>query len=153
VLGGLTVRSAASLALASAFMAAPAAAFATGGVWCDVKDANVEMHFKASMSRDGTGGWWGIEGNLKTQVDDLPPHLADFAITDERLTQRWLGREGVFLEIQKFDADPAISVMLSVVAKPVDEGSYRGRYELRIADERSRAAFATWEGDVSCGAD
>lgn len=147
------MRSAASLALASAFVAAPVAASATGGVWCDIKDASVEMHFKASMSRDGTGGWWGIEGNLKTQVEELPPHLAHFAIADERLTQRWLGREGVFLEIQKFDADPAISVLLSIVAKPVEEGSYAGRYELRIADERSRAAFATWEGDVICGAD
>ena len=153
MLGGLTMRTSTSLAVAVAILSFPAAALATGGVWCDIKDRNAELHFKASMSRDGMGGWWGVEGRLKMLVEELPPHLADFAITDERLTQRWLGREGVFIEIQKFDADPAISVMLSVIAKPADEGSYEGTYELRIADERSRAAFASFEGKVTCGAD
>jgi hypothetical protein len=153
MLGGLMMRTGISLALAFSILSLPAVASATGGVWCDIKDRNAELHFKASMSRDGTGGWWGIEGRLRTMVEDLPQHLADFAITDEALTQRWLGRDGVFMEIQKLDADPAISVMLSVVAKPVDEGAYEGSYELRIAHERSRAAFASWEGKVTCGAD
>lgn len=147
------MRPVASLVFAVIVSVAPVVASATGGVWCDIDDSNVKLHFKASMSRDGTGGWWGIEGNLATLAAPLPSHLASFAVTGEQLTQRWLGREGVLLEIQKVEAEPAVSVMLTVVAKPVDEGSYRGHYELRIADERSRAAFASWEGDVSCGAD
>lgn len=155
MLGGLTMRQWRQRALGPALALAllPSVASATGGVWCDIRDRNVELGFKASMSRDGTGGWWGIEGHLRTRVEKLPRHLAKFEIKDENLTQRWLGRDGVFLEIQKFDADPAVSVMLSIIARPVDEGSYKGRYELRIADERSRAAFVTHEGDVSCGGD
>lgn len=131
----------------------PALAHATGGVWCDADDANLGFHFKAVQSRDGTGPWFDIDGNLVTKFGKLPKHLATFKIKDENLTERWWGSEGVLLQVQKYDPDPFVSVKLTVVTKPVDDGVYEGTYELRITADSGDEAYVTREGKISCGAD
>lgn len=140
--------------LAAAFFALPGIACATGGTWCDAEDANLSFHFKSVQSRDGTGHWFGIEGRLKTKFGRLPKHLADFAIEDRHLTQRWLGREGVLLQVQKYDAAPFAAVMLTVTTRPVGEAVYEGTYELRItAGPDDDEAYIVRKGKVSCGGD
>ena len=142
----------AGLAALSLFaLAGPASA--AGGVWCDIVDRNLELHFKASTSRDGLGGWWGIGGSVFAKVARVPLHLTRLEIKDEDLTERWLGREGVLLEIQKYEPDRSFSMVLTVVTTPRDEGSYEGHYELRISDAAWRAAAVIYQGDVTCGAD
>jgi hypothetical protein len=136
-----------------ASIALPAVSHATGGVWCDIDDGNVAMHVKAAMSRDGTGPWWGVEGRVETRFGHLPRHLAAFAIGDANLTQRWLGREGVLLTIQKYDSEPLAAVMLTISTTPVDEGIYEGTYELRITADGGDAPYLTRTGKVGCGAD
>lgn len=131
----------------------PATASATGGVWCHHNDANMRFDFKAGMSRDGTGGWFDIAGRLTTKFGELPKHLSSFNIRDKNLTQRWLGREGILLEIQEYDADASAAVMLTVVTKSIDEGAYDGSYELRITADSGDEAFVIKEGKISCGAD
>jgi hypothetical protein len=131
----------------------PSLAHATGGVWCDHDDANMKFDFKAVMSRDGTGGWFDIAGSLTTKFGKLPKHLASFDIKDKNLTQRWIGREGILLEIQKYDTDPNPAVMLTVVTKSIDEGPYEGTYELRITADSGDEAFIIKEGKIECGAD
>jgi hypothetical protein len=134
-------------------LALPALANATGGVWCHHEDANLKFDFKAVMSRDGTGGWFDIGGGLTTKFGKLPKHLSSFDIKDKNLTQRWLGREGILLEVQKYDADPNAAVMLTVVTKSIDEGPYEGSYELRITADSGDEAFIIKEGKITCGAD
>jgi hypothetical protein len=133
--------------------ALPALAHATGGVWCDLDDKNVSFHFKAVSSRDGTGGWFDIEGHVETKFGNLPKHLRKFEIKDKNLTERWWGREGVLLNIQKYDSDPFAAVMLTVVTKTVDEGGYEGTYDLRITADSGDEAYIHREGKVSCQAD
>jgi hypothetical protein len=135
------------------FVSMPALAHATGGVWCDAEDENVSFHFKAVSSRDGTGGWFDIEGRVETKFGKLPKHLAKFEIKDKNLTERWWGREGVLLNVQKYDAEPFAAVMMTVVTKPVDDGVYEGTYELRITADGGDEAYVTKDGKVSCGAD
>ena len=135
------------------FVSLPALGHATGGVWCDVDDANLGFHFKAASSRDGTGGWFGIEGHVRTKFGKLPKHLAKFEIKDKNLTERWWGREGVLLNVQKYDADPFAAVMLTVVTKTVDEGGYEGTYELRITADSGDEAYVTRQGRISCQSD
>lgn len=128
-------------------------AHATGGVWCDVDDPDLGLRFKAVSSRDGTGGWFGIEGHVETRFGTLPAHLKRFKITDGTLTERWWGPEGVLLVIQKYVEDPFAAVRLTVVAKPADEGSYEGTWALRMTAGRGDGAYVTRQGKVSCGSD
>ena len=141
------------LLLATVLVAMPVTASATGGTWCDAEDNNISFHFKTAHSRDGTGGWFGIEGQLTTRFGKLPKHLAAFPIRDENLTQRWAGREGVLLEVQKYDAEPFRSVMLTVSTKPVEEATYEGTYELRITADGGDEAYVTRSGKVTCSGD
>lgn len=134
-------------------LALPTVASATGGTWCDAEDANLSFHFKAVQSRDGTGHWFGIEGQVVTKFGALPSHLSRFEIKDENLTQRWLGLEGVLVQVQKYDSEPFAAVMLTVVTKPVEEGVYEGTYALRINAVEGDEAYITRNGKVSCGAD
>ena len=137
-----------------ALIAASVSASATGGTWCDAEDGNVSFHFRTAHSRDGTGAWFGIEGELTTKFGKLPDHLATFRIKDENLTQRWVGREGVLLEVQKYDAEPFRSVRLTVSTRPVDDATYEGTYELRIAaDDDDAEAYVTRSGKVACSGD
>lgn len=141
---------------ALALLAAPVTASATGGTWCDAEDANLSFHFKTVHSRDGTGAWFGIEGELATKFGTLPKHLARFRIKDENLTQRWVGREGVLLEVQKYDPEPFRSVKLTVTTRPVEDedATYEGTYELRVtADEDDAEAYVTRSGKVTCSGD
>jgi len=141
---------------ALALIATPVTASATGGTWCDAEDANLSFHFKTVHSRDGTGAWFGIEGHLTTRFGKLPKHLSSFQIKDENLTQRWVGREGVLLEVQKYDAEPFKSVKLTVTTRPVEDedATYEGTYELRItADDDDAEAYVTKSGKVTCSGD
>lgn len=131
----------------------PAMAHATGGTWCDAEDANLSFHFKAVQSRDGTGPWFDIDGHVETKFGKLPKHLAKFDIKDENLTQRWLGLEGVLLQVQKYDSDPFAAVMLTVSTKTVEEATYEGTYELRITADSGDEAYVIRTGKVSCSAD
>lgn len=154
MLGGLTM--AKRLLIAAAMLAAvlaPTSGHATGGTWCDVEDANLNFHFKAVQGRDGTGGWFGIEGSLEIKFGKLPKHLSKFEIKDENLTQRWLGREGILLEVQKYDSEPFAAVMLTVVTKSTDEGPYEGKYDLRITADGGHEAYLHREGKINCDAD
>lgn len=139
-----------------ALVAAPSIASATGGTWCDAEDANLSFHFKTAHSRDGTGAWFGIEGHLTTKFGKLPDHLAKFQIRDENLTQRWVGREGVLLEVQKNDAEPFRSVKLTVTTRLVEDedAAYEGTYELRItAEDDDAEAYIIRSGKVTCSGD
>ena len=92
---------AAAMFLGLGVLAMPLTASATGGVWCDTNDKNVEFHFKASQARDGTGGWWGFEGFVASKIAGLPANLAKFDVKDENLTARWWDRTVVKLELQQ----------------------------------------------------
>ena len=138
--------------LAIACVAMPVSAHATGGVWCDATDEKVDFHFKASIARDGTGGWWGIEGKLVTKLGKLPTHLSRFDIKETNLTQRWLGRDNILLEIQAYDSEPFATVMLTVESKLVED-SFAGMYTLRISDATAESGYVTVTDSVACGAD
>lgn len=138
------------LALGLWLASLPIHAFATGGVWCDIGDANLAFDFKASTSRDGTGGWFGVSGMLSVKIAGLPPDLASFAISDENLHERWWDGGDVRLRIGK-DAESLAKVELTTTARDVDEADYRGRYELKVVLPDGTDIRKT--GAVACSAD
>jgi hypothetical protein len=133
--------------------ATPLHAFATGGVWCDVEDNNMKFHFKASQARDGTGGWWGIEGAVESLATTLPNDIAKFTIKNENLTERWWDGDDVRLIVQKNNADSEkwASVRVTVLAKAYEEATYRGPYTLEIWN--ADGSDVTRTGVVECSAD
>lgn len=139
--------------MAIGYSCLPALAHATGGVWCHHEDANMTFDFKAVMSRSGIGSWFDIGGALETKFGGLPKHLARFEIKDQNLTQRWLGREGILLQIQKYDAEPIAAVMLTLATKSIDEGPYEGEYELRVTVGGGEEPDIVKSGKITCGAD
>ena len=131
-------------------LAAPLTASATGGVWCYAKDANMTFDFKAVSSRDGTGGWFNIEGRLETLFGNLPPALASFDIKDENLTQRWWDGHEVRLEIQKYQDEPYGRVRLTLVTKSPGEELYRGDY---VLDIDMNGVYSEKKGSMTCDSD
>ena len=148
-----TIKHFASGLLGLSLLAAPVAASATGGVWCDAKDDNLSFSFKASSSRDGTGGWWGFEGSLESKIAGLPANLAKFDIKDKNLTERWWDRTDVRLIVQQVgtEAQNFASVRLTVMAIALEEADYKGPYELRIL--MPDGSDVTKGGIVTCSAD
>jgi hypothetical protein len=151
--GAITMTRHVAIFLTLCAMAIPHAASATGGVWCDAQDANLSFHYDSSSSRDGTGGWWGIKGHVESRIPGLPADLAKFEIKDENVTQRWLDRNDVRLELQKVGTEKQnfASVRLTITAIALEEADYKGPYELDIRMPDGTAV--TKGGYVACSAD
>jgi len=132
---------------------APSVAFASGGVWCKADDANLAFDFSAGQSRDGAGWWFGIEGSVISKVDKLPADLARFTITNETVTQRWVDRDSVRLQIEKTgdERQNFASVRLTVIAVALEELTYKGPYLLRIV--LPDGTDITRDGSVECSAE
>lgn len=134
-------------------MAIPFSAFASGGVWCEAKDENLAFDFSAGQSGDAGGWWFGIQGSLVSKVDKLPADLAKFAIANENITQRWLDRDSVRLQIEKSgdERQNFASVRLTVSTVALEELTYRGAYllNIRLPDGKE----ITRDGIVSCSAE
>lgn len=113
----------------------------------------MKFDFKAVMSRSGIGAWFDIGGRLETKSGRLPGHIARFEVEDRNLTQRWLGREGILLQIQKFDAKARAGVMLTLATKSIDEGPYEGEYELRVTLGGGDEPDIIRTGRITCGGD
>ena len=140
-------------ALAFSVLAMPINASASGGVWCDVEDQNVKFHIKASQARDGTGGWWGIEGSLESMGTGLPRDLATFEIKDANLTELWWDRDSVRLLVQKSgdESQNFASARFTLVAVALEEAAYKGAYLLKIV--LPDGSSVTRDGSVACSAE
>jgi len=151
--GEINVRRCAAIFAGPALMAVPFSASASGGVWCEAKDENLEFDFSAGASRDGAGWWFGIQGNVVTKVDKLPADLARLSITNETIPQRWTDRDSVRLQIEKLgdERQNFASVRLTVTTVALEEATYKGAYllDIRLPD----GTEVTKDGIVSCSAD
>jgi hypothetical protein len=136
---------------AAGLLAAAPEAYASGGVWCDAKDANLSFHFDAGQSRDGMGGWFGIGGYLETKNSLLPAKLARFDIKEENLIQRWLDNRDVRLDVESFDSATQSSVRLIFIARAIEELSYKGYYELDV--RQPDGTVTQRKGVVACSAE
>jgi hypothetical protein len=130
-----------------------APALASGGLWCKTEDDNVKFDFSAGQSRDGAGGWFGLQGSVVSKIEELPPELARFDIKDGNLTQRWADRDSIRLEIESHgdERQNYASVRLTVIATALEELTYKGPYLLRI--HLPDGTDVTRDGAVECSAE
>lgn len=147
------MRRLAAISFGLASMLVPLSASASGGVWCEARDENLEFDFSAGQSRDGGGWWFGIQGSVVSKVDKLPADLARFPITNDTITQRWLDRDSVRLQIEKNgdESQNFAGVRLTVSTVALEELTYKGAYLLKVT--LPDGSEVTRGGIVSCSAE
>ena len=134
-------------------IAAVAPAAASGGLWCDAKDANVTFEATAGVTR-GTGAFFQLKGTLDVAIEEIPEDLRNLPL-DGMLIHSWLDGDEVKLQFyfERQDGEFA-SIDLTVETEMVDEGEYRGGYVLTILESRpSEPELGQWsaQGEATCG--
>jgi hypothetical protein len=135
------------------------AAFASGGIWCDVDDTAVTFDVGAGVTRGMGGPTFNFRGDLEIKVRPVGDHLRKTVFEDSNLTQYWLDGKELRLNIYREHqlADAYNYVELTILTKASDEGVYDGQYTLAIydnaADTDKDGKPAELTGKVSCGAE
>lgn len=130
-------------------------AHGSGGLWCDVDDHPIIIHVQSGM----THGMGAPLFNFRAQVA-----IDDSAVTEdlrstgfEHPTQYWLDSESLNLLLywEREGDKPHGYVELTIMTRYVDEdGSYRGEYQVAVADEDTRDAAGEprrYKGELTCG--
>ena len=140
-----------AIALA-ALIAAMAPASASGGLWCNAKDLNLEFHVETGVSRGVGGGFFNLRGSLDIAMQGVPEDLRKLSL-DNALVHSWLDGDEAKLQFyfERAEGDFA-SVDFVVETKVIEEGAYAGEYLLTaFASPHSEPLSA--QGRVDCGAE
>lgn len=135
------------------------AAFASGGIWCNVDDAAVKFDVGAGVTRGMGGSTFNFSGNLEILGPPVGDDLRKTAFEDSNLTQYWLDNKELRLNIYREHqlANTYNYVELTILTKASDEGVYDGQYTLAIydnaADTDKDGKPVELTGKVSCGAE
>lgn len=130
----------AGLLVAAAFGSTPT--FASGGFWCDTENSTVKFKIESGLTR-GTGNpIFGFRGDLEIFDKTIPDDLRKSVFTQENLMQHWLDNKILNLQLHRERAadGPFGEIDLTIQTKLIEEGSYKGAYELRVyasADDAS----------------
>jgi hypothetical protein len=141
-----------------ALLASLGMAQASGGLWCDIVDHNLEFHVSATEP-ESSGYPLRLENTLQVFDAEAPKELQDFQFRQGDLMSHWHdGREGGSLKLRFArlgSGDESFNVVELIINAPrVDEGSFKGSYILRISPARPiRGKDEIREnGFVSCAA-
>ncbi|WP_136616387.1 MULTISPECIES: hypothetical protein [Mesorhizobium] len=140
-------------------LSSASAAFASGGIWCDVDDAAVTFDVGAGVTRGMGGPTFNFRGDLEIKARPVGDHLRKTVFEDSNLTQYWLDGKELRLNIyhERQLADAYNYVELTILTKASDEGVYDGQYTLAVydnaADTDKDGKPAELTGKVSCGAE
>jgi hypothetical protein len=135
------------------------AAFASGGIWCDVDDTAVTFDVGAGVTRGMGGPTFNFRGDLEIKARPVGDGLRKTVFEDSNLTQYWLDGKELRLNIYREHqlADAYNYVELTILTKTSDEGVYDGQYTLTVydnaADTDKDGKTAELTGKVSCGAE
>ena len=135
------------------------AAFASGGIWCDVDDPAVTFDVGAGVTRGMGGPTFNFRGDLEILGRPEGDSLRKTVFEDSNLTQYWLDGKELRLNIYREHevANAFNSVELTILTKTTDEGVYDGQYTLAVydnaADVEKDGKPVELTGKVSCGAE
>ncbi|QPC89428.1 hypothetical protein [Mesorhizobium sp. INR15] len=135
------------------------AASASGGIWCDVDDAQVKFDVGAGVTTGMGGPTFNFRGDLEIKARPEGDDLRKTVFEDSNLTQYWLDNKELRLNIyhEHEVAKTFSSVELTILTKASDEGVYDGEYKLAIYDSTkdvdSDGKPMELTGKISCGAE
>ncbi|MER9295977.1 hypothetical protein NKI38_05680 [Mesorhizobium sp. M0621] len=140
-------------------LSSASAAFASGGIWCNVDDAAVTFDVGAGVTRGMGGPTFNFRGDLEIKARPVGDHLRKTVFEGSNLTQYWLDGKELRLNIYREHqlADTYNYVELTILTKTTDEGVYDGQYTLAVydksADTDKDGKTVELTGKVSCGAE
>ncbi|ESY68251.1 hypothetical protein NKJ90_06070 [Mesorhizobium sp. M0051] len=135
------------------------AAFASGGIWCNVDDDAVAFDVGAGVTRGMGDPTFNFRGDLEIKTRPVGDDLRKTVFEDSNLTQYWLDGKELRLNIYREHqlADTYNYVELTILTKTSDEGVYDGQYTLAVydksADTDKDGKTVELTGKVSCGAE
>ena len=141
------------------FACLPVKAFATGGLDCEIGDANLDFHYEALFSYSANSPLFQSKGAFEAKHPKIDPALKKLDASAFRLIQQWY--EDKELKLQFYaettgDKVPFASVKLTIqTVADEDELSYAGKYRLEIQPavvEGQHSEMIITEGDVACSA-
>lgn len=140
-------------------LSSASAAFASGGIWCNVDDKAVMFDVGAGVTRGMGGPTFNFRGDLEIKARPVGDDLRKTVFEDSNLTQYWLDGKELRLNIYREHqlADTYNYVELTILTKTSDEGVYDGQYTLAVydksADTDKDGKTVELTGKVSCGAE
>jgi hypothetical protein len=139
----------------AAVIAGVVPAAASGGLWCDAKDASITFAASTGVTR-GTGAFFQLKGTLDVAIAGIPDDLRNLTL-DGMLIHSWLDEDEAKLQFyfERQDGEFA-SIDFTVETEMVEEGEYRGEYLLTVFESRpAEPEPGQWsaKGPVSCGAE
>jgi hypothetical protein len=143
-------------ALASFALVTPA--FASGGLWCNVDDANWKFDVESGMTRGMGSPFFNFRASAVIKDKRV---LQEFRSLDlaGKLVHSWVNGEtklSFYTEIDKNDAIYSLEIVIDT--KPVDEesdGEYAGTYQIVTYDPTAKDADSRLEltGPITCGSE
>jgi hypothetical protein len=131
-------------------------AAASGGLWCEAKEAAAAIELQAGVSRGMGGAVFTFDGSVR--IDD--PRIADdmrfIAFTQEHLAQYWLDGEDLRLLLYgEREKGEHGYIELTIRTVKADELEYRGDFQITVFDlsapeDRQTTKFA---GPILCSAE
>ena len=140
------------VAIFAAFTQLPA--LASGGLWCWADDKDAKFQVDAGLSSGG--GLFNFRGDLDVRSGGTPEAFRKLRLADDDLIQWWIDEKELRLWIYREQQDAPHGILRLVIkTKLVDEGSYAGTYDLKIAVPKDNVETGVIDvsGQTSCGAE
>jgi hypothetical protein len=137
----------------------PVKAFATGGLDCEIGDANLDFHYEALFSYSANSPLFQSKGEFAAKRPETYPALKKLDASSLHLIQQWYEDKDLRLQFYaetNGDKVPFASVKLTIqTVAAEDEVSYAGTYRLEIQPaviDGQDSEIVRREGVVSCSA-
>lgn len=137
----------------------PADAFATGGLDCEINDANLDFHYEALFSYSANSPLFQSRAKFEARHPKTDPALKTLDASSLRLIQQWYEDKDLKLQFYaetEGGKQPFASVKLTIrTVASDDEISYAGKYRLEIQPavvDGQDSEMIVREGDVACSA-
>ncbi len=130
-------------------------AHATGGFGCEAVDKNVKFETHAGLQRGGAGSVLNFEAQLEILLKNTPPDFRELKLKGDTLSQHWLdGKEFKLRLYTERNEGLFGAVEFLIETKAADEGSYKGRYTLKVenmeSEKSSEAKTLEARGKITC---
>lgn len=138
-----------------ALFTASSPASATGGFGCETADKNVKFEAHAGMQRGGAGSILNFEAQLEILLKNTPQDFRKLEMKGNALSQHWLdGKEFKLRLYTERNEGLFGAVEFLIETKAADEGTYKGRYTLKVenmeSEKSSEAKTLEARGKITC---
>ena len=140
------------------FALVPAAAQASGGLSCEVDDANLKLEVQSGVTHGMGGPFFEFKAKAEITSEAAPPDLRSLTL-DKYLVHHWLSGKELNLSFyyEREGDKPHAYVDINIETDAQDELDFKGTYEVTVFNtevpEGTDSVVVKATGDVSCMAE